>query len=163
MSNQTSQTGPTSTTGPAAAVVTLEKATELHHHHHHITGVVDSSHHHQPMPMDLAAPRGPSVVQLCPLPLRPVFGTLPHGTTLAKTQVGQTIATAVPPGTPIISVNRTPQANLTLLPARGPGLGIPGQGGQAQGIPTYQLTRVGNVRAGGQQPASITVTPITSK
>jgi len=153
MSSHNSTAGSTSTTGPA---VTLEKVSGIQCiHHHHLTGV-DS---HQPMDL---APRGPSVVQL--RPLRPVFSTLPHGTTLAKTQVGgQTLATAVATGTPIISVNRTPQTNLTLLPARGPGGCIGGPGGQPQGIPTYQITRVGNVRAGGQQPAAITVTPITSK
>jgi len=86
-------------TGPTAAVT-------LDHSHHH--------HHHNNIPMDLA-PRGPSVVQLTPV--QPVFSSQQVGG-------GSNNSIVAPPGTPIISVNRTPSTNLTLLPAR-PSLNTP--------------------------------------
>ncbi|ODN05958.1 hypothetical protein Ocin01_00677 [Orchesella cincta] len=106
----------------------------------------------QVQPIDLASrSAGGQVVQL-----RPVRAFSTHVT--AKAGGGPTVVNA-----PIISVNRP--GNLTLLPARG----APGQpaGVQAtQAISTYQIARVGNMRSAtlttGQQPASITVTPISA-
>ncbi len=66
---------------------------------------------------------------------------------------------------PIISVNRP--ANLTLLPTRVSAAQPAGtQVTHTQAISTYQIARVGNMRSAtltpGQQPASITVTPISA-
>lgn len=135
------------------------------------------NHQNSGSPMDLA-PRGPSVVQL--RPVRPVFGTLTSspnpgkqvgpgsGSGMNVNNNGGSGSTPSTPGvTPIISVNRSAPTNLTVLPNRATGpVGL--MQGNTQGIPTYQITRVGNVRpvlgpgGGQQQPASITVTPLSN-
>lgn len=113
----------------------------------------------QVQPIDLASrSAGGQVVQL-----RPVRAfTTAHVT--AKSVGGPAgVGGITAVNAPIISVNRP--GNLTLLPTRGT-TAQPTGAQVTQAISTYQIARVGNMRsatlASGQQPASITVTPISA-